>query len=177
MNEIGLEFLILHIDDEWRRMTGEFSELSYEELTWQPAPLTHSMGWHVRHVIEWRYALVHVLICGHCNREQLKCLGWEGEPAVQKLASNPGEWYEPASSVGEGLDFAERIRELTNIDIRSLSPEEWWKQVSFPWRTGRLLDEVFQDVRHSAVHRGQIRELRKMYRQLSGRRENVQRNS
>ena len=59
MNDL-LRFVLQHIDDEWDRLLHEFVQLTPEALAWQPDPNVHSAGWHVRHVIEWRYALVHV---------------------------------------------------------------------------------------------------------------------
>jgi len=89
MNDL-LRFLLQQIDDEWDRLLHEFVQLTPEALTWQPDPNIHSAGWHVRHIIDCRYALVHVMICRHRNEEQLYCLGWESDPVMNKLAANPG---------------------------------------------------------------------------------------
>jgi hypothetical protein len=155
-------FLLHHVNDEWDRLLKEFSHFPEEEFVWQPAPGVHSIGWHVRHTIEWRYALVHVLICNHPHQEHLTCLGWENEPVIQRISSNQG-WYEPASTVEEDVKYLQRVREITNQDIQALPPSCYWEKVSFPWRTNRMLDEVFQDIRHSSLHRGHIREIKKAY--------------
>ncbi|MBZ5551003.1 MAG: DinB family protein [Acidobacteriia bacterium] len=157
-----IDFVLQHVDDEWDRLLKEFSRLTPAQFSWQTAPGVHSIGWHVRHVIEWRYALVHVLICEQPNEEDLTCLGWENEPVVQGISSKQG-WYEPASTKQEDIEYLNRVREVTKSDIQSLHPSRYWERVSFPWRTNRLLDEVFQDIRHSSLHRGQVREVRKAF--------------
>lgn len=157
-----LDFICCHINDEWDRLLKEFSEISNREFTFQPASGMHSIGWHVRHAIEWRYALVHVLICGHQNKEHLTCLGWENEPLVQSLTSIRSR-HEPSYTVTEDVYFAQTVRDVTERDLLSLSPTRYWDTVIFPWRTNRLLDEIFQDTRHFALHRGHIREIRKAY--------------
>jgi len=162
MSDTLAEFVLHHVNDEWDRLLREFSGFSRDEFSWQPAPGVHSIGWHVRHAIEWRYALVHVLICCHPNQEHLTCLGWENEAVIQKISSHQG-WYEPASSVEEDVEYLQRVREITNTDIQALPPSCYWEKVLFPWRTNRLLDEVFQDIRHSSLHRGHIREIKKAY--------------
>jgi DinB superfamily len=155
-----LEFIRCHVNDEWDRLVQELRKLSDAELALKPAPGVHSIGWHIRHAIEWRYALVHVLICGHRNEAQLSCLGWENEPLIHELSSIRG-WHEPSYTVVEDVLFAQWVREVTENDLLSLSPARYWDRVVFPWRTNRLLDEIFQDTRHFALHRGQIRQIRK----------------
>ncbi len=157
-----LDFVRHHFEDEWNRLAGEFSTLDYSAFTFQPGPMLHSIGWHVRHVIEWRYALVHVLISGKKNEENLTCLGWENEPLIQSLTCIRA-WNEPSYTVDETLRFARNVREITDADLLSLPVTRYRETIAFPWRTNRLLDEIFQDVRHSAVHRGQIREIKKVY--------------
>ena len=166
--QLILDFVRCHVNDEWDRLLNEFSKISDRELTFQPATWVHSIGWHVRHVIEWRYALVHVLICGNRNEEHLTCLGWENEPLVHGLTSIRS-WHEPSYAVTEDIRFAQRVRDVTERDLLSLPPARYWETVTFPWRTNRLLDEIFQDTRHFALHRGQIRQIRQTYaRLLSG---------
>lgn len=162
MNDVLIEFVLRHIDDEWNRLLKEFSPLEPEMYLWQPAPGVHSIGWHARHAIEWRYALVHVLICERPNEEHLTCLGWEHEPVIQMISSNQG-WHEPGSTKEENVAYLKKVREVTNSDIKSLPPSRYWETVNFPWRTGQLLDEVFQDIRHSSLHRGHIREIKKAF--------------
>lgn len=162
-----LEFGRFHLNDEWNRLKQEFSSLDHHVFTFQTGPVAHSIGWHVRHVAEWRYALVHVFICRNKNEERLTCLGWENEPLVQRLTS-VRRWYEPCYTVAETLEFATMVRDITDADLLSLPPSRYWETVVFPWRTNRLLDEVFQDTRHSAVHRGQIREIKKTYAERTG---------
>jgi len=159
-----LEFVLYHINEEWDQLVRQFIQFSPEAFTWQPDPNLHSIGWHVRHVIEWRYAIVHVWICGRPNDEKLYCLGWEGDPEVQKLAANAGQWFEPRFTVADNVEFAEKIRALTNADIAGLPPARYSEEINFPWGASRVLDEIFQEgVRHSALHRGHIRELKKLY--------------
>jgi DinB superfamily len=163
MDNALLEFILRHTDDEWERLTKEFRCIPADEYTWQPGPRVHSIAWHVRHAIEWRYALVHVLICGYPRNESLNSLGWENEPLIQAISDNKG-WYDPRSTTADDEEFLNRVREITNKDMIRLSPERYVEVISFPWRTGALLDQIFQDVRHSALHRGHIRELKKMRR-------------
>lgn len=163
MNDSLLEFVLRHTNDEWERLRKEFSCSSPDEYTWQPGSRVHSIGWHVRHAIEWRYTLVHLLICGYRKNESLSCLGWEHEPLIQSMSDNAG-WYEPNSTVQRDIEFLDRVREITNADMIKLSPERYGETVSFPWRTSSLLDQIFQDVRHSALHRGHIREIKKVMR-------------
>ena len=159
-----LAFVLDQINDEWDRLLREFVHFSPEAFTWQADPNLHSIGWHVRHIIEWRYALVHVLICRHPNEEQLYCLGWETDPVVNKLAANPGVWYEPKFSVGEDVQFADRIRGITNAEISSLPPARFSEEMDFPWKAkSRVLDEIAEEPRHSALHRGHVQELKKLY--------------
>ncbi|MGA2204230.1 MAG: DinB family protein [Terriglobales bacterium] len=166
--QLILDFVRCHVNDEWDRLLNEFSKISDRELTFQPATWVHSIGWHVRHVIEWRYALLHVLIGGNRNEEHLTCLGWENEPLVHGLTSIRS-WHEPSYAVTEDIRFAQRVRDVTERDLLSLPPARYWETVTFPWRTNRLLDEIFQDTRHFALHRGQIRQIRQTYaRLLSG---------
>lgn len=155
-----LEFIHCHVNDEWDRLLQELRKLSDRDLAFQPAPGVHSIGWHIRHAIEWRYALVHVLICGNRNEEHLTCLGWEDEPLIHRLTSIRS-WHEPSYKLVEDVRFAQRVREVTEKDLLSLSPARYWDTVVFPWRTNRLLDEIFQDTRHFALHRGHIRQIRK----------------
>jgi hypothetical protein len=158
-----VSFILHHLEDEWDRLLKEFVQLSPEAMQWQPDPNIHSIGWHVRHVIEWRYALVHVMICGHPNEEKLYCLGWEKDPVVTRLVANPGQWYEPKFSVQEDVEFGDRVRAITNADIASLPPARYSEERDFPWKRNRLLDEIAEELRHSAMHRGQMKELRKAF--------------
>ena len=160
MNSVLIDFAFRHIEDEWVRLLREFSRLPTAMLSWQPAVQVHSIAWHVRHAIEWRYALVHILICKQPKEEELSCLGWEDEPVIRNISSNDG-WHEPVSTKEELTAFLERVRAVTNADIRGLPPERYSEWVKFPWRSNQLLDEVFQDIRHSALHRGHIREIKK----------------
>ena len=162
MNDL-LRFVLHHIEDEWDRLLHEFVQFTPEAFTWQPDPNLHSIGWHVRHVIEWRYALVHVWIGGRPNEERLLCLGWENDSTIRKLVANPGEWYEPQATVQETVQFADRVRTLTNREIAELPPARFSEEMVFPWRPNRVLDEIFEETRHSALHRGQMRELKKLY--------------
>ena len=157
-----LDFIRFHIREEWDRLAAEFSSLDNSAFVFQAMPNVHSIGWHVRHVIEWRYALVHVLICGKQNEENLTCLGWEKEPLIQAITSIR-HWHEPAYTVAESLRFARSVRDTTDADLLALPVARHWDTVVFPWRTNRLLDEIFQDTRHSALHRGHIREIKKEY--------------
>lgn len=159
-----LHFVLDQIDDEWDRLLHDFVQLKPEVLTWQPDPNIHSAGWHVRHVIEWRYALVHVMIAGHPNEEELYCLGWENDPVVNKLAANPGQWYEPKFTASDDVNFAARVREITNHDIASLPPARFSEEMNFPWKqNSRVLDEIAEELRHSALHRGHVQELKKLF--------------
>jgi hypothetical protein len=162
MNDVLIEFVLRHINDEWDRLLKEVSALSSAMFLWQPAANAHSIGWHMRHAIEWRYALVHVLICERTNEEELTCLGWEDEPVIRRISSNQG-WHEPACSKDDSVARLSRVREITNHDIQALPPARYWETVNFPWRTNQLLDEVFQDTRHSSLHRGHIREIKKAF--------------
>lgn len=158
-----LQFVLHHINDEWDRLLREFVQFTPEAFRWQPDPNVHSIGWHVRHVVEWRYALVHVWICGHQNEEQLCCLGWENDPEVRTLSANPGQWFEPSFTVAEDVAFADKVRAITNADIAGLPPARYSEEKKFPWSSNRILDEIFEEARHSALHRGHIRELKKAY--------------
>jgi len=163
MNDL-LRFLLQQIDDEWDRLLHEFVQLTPEALTWQPDPSIHSAGWHVRHIIDCRYALVHVMICRHRNEEQLYCLGWESDPVMNKLAANPGVWFEPKFTVGDNVKFADRVRGITDSDIASLPPARFSEEMDFPWKSrSRVLDEIAEELRHSAMHRGHLQELKKLY--------------
>ena len=156
------EFVMRHVEDEWDRLILQVSSLSQSLMLWSPASGVHSVGWHIRHVLDWRYALVHCLVCRHKVDEPLTCLGWEKEPLIQGLSSTAG-WFEPRFSIEANLRYAAHVRSITNRDIEDLDPALYWTPVKFPWRNNLLLDEIFQDVRHSALHRGQIREIRKAY--------------
>jgi hypothetical protein len=158
-----VRFILHHIDDEWNRLLKEFVQLTPEAFQWQPDPNIHSIAWHVRHVMEWRYALVHVLICGRPNEEQLFCLGWETDPSIKKLVANPGQWFEPRFSMQEDVEFGDRVRVITNSDIAGFPPARYSEVIDFPWGSNRALDEIAEELRHSATHRGQMRELRKSY--------------
>ena len=162
MNDL-LRFVLHHIEDEWDRLLHEFVQVAPEAFAWQPDPNLHSIGWHVRHIIEWRYALVHCMILRQPNEEKLYCLGGETEPVVQKLAANPGVWYEPKFTVGENVHFADRIRGITNAEIAGLPPARFSEEIVFPWKPGRVLDEIAEELRHSALHRGHVQELKKLY--------------
>lgn len=161
-----LDFIVRHTNDEWNRLLREFSKFSPEEFTWQPGRRIHSIGWHVRHAIEWRYVLVHVFVCGRPKQERLLCLGWERDALIQSVSDNHG-WYEPSCTVEEDVAFLGRVRETTNSDLQALPVARYWEPLSFPWRANLALDEIFQDVRHSALHRGHIREISKMYARRS----------
>jgi hypothetical protein len=157
-----LDFALRHVNDEWDRLISECKAIPPQEFQWRPDYRRHSIGWHVRHVAEWRYALVHVLICGNPNEERLSCLGWEHEPVIQRLSVDSG-WQDPEFTVDETLSCIENVREITNQEIISMTPSAYGLEVSFPWRKIRIIDEILQDTRHSALHRGQVRELRKAF--------------
>lgn len=163
----AIEFLKLEIEDEWDRLLKESSQFSSAEFMWQPSSRLHSIGWHVRHVVEWRYALIHIWICRQALDEALYCLGWEDEPIVQAISRNRG-WHEPSFSVLQDLRMLERVRAVTRRDIATMDPQRYSESVSFPWRSNTVLAEISQDLRHSALHRGQIRQLKTMYAQRDG---------
>ena len=163
MNDL-LRLVLHHVEDEWDRLLHEFVQFTPEAFTWQPDPNLHSIGWHVRHIIEWRYALVHALILRQPNEEKLYCLGWETDPVVNKLAANPGVWYEPRFTVAEDLQLADRVRGITNADVAGLPPARFSEEMDFPWKAkSRVLDEIAEEPRHSALHRGHVQELKKLY--------------
>jgi hypothetical protein len=168
MNDL-LRFVLAHLDDEWDRLLKEFVQLKPETFTWQPDPHVHSMGWHVRHIIEWRYALVHVMILHQPNEEKLYCLGWENDPVVQKIAANPGQWYEPTFSIADNIRFADHVRSITDPEIAALPPARFSEEMVFPWKPGRVLDEIAEELRHSALHRGHVQELKKLYSRIGSR--------
>ncbi len=157
-----LEFVLRHSNDEWDRLARECAGVSFDEFTWQPGERTHSIGWHVRHAIEWRYALVHLFLCRAKKEEELVCLGWESNPLIQSVSDNVG-WYEPHFTVQKNLEFMVRVRLKTTQDLVAMPISRYWEPIRLPWRENLLLDEIFQDVRHSALHRGHIRQIRKMY--------------
>jgi hypothetical protein len=159
-----VQFVQREIEDEWERLLKEFSSFSYQEFIWQPDSGVHSIGWHVRHAIEWRYALVHVWLAQKSADETLFCLGWEREPMVQAISRNRG-WYEPSFTVRENVRLLERVRAVTRRDLETMTMSRYSERVVFPWRSNRVLEEISQDVRHSALHRGHIRQLRKIYQQ------------
>jgi hypothetical protein len=110
------------------------------------------------------------MIAGHSNEEKLYCLGWENNPAVRKLVANPGQWYEPKFTVGDNVSFADRIRSITNSDIASLPPARLSEEMTFPWKqNSRVLDEIAEELRHSALHRGHVQELKKLYARRANR--------
>lgn len=160
----AIEFVRQEIEDEWDRLLKEFSLLSSGEFTWQLNARFHSIGWHVRHIIEWRYALIHIWICRQRVDEAMYCLGWENEPIVQAISHNRG-WYEPSFSVWEDLRLLDRVRAITRHDLDAIDPRRYEKPIAFPWRSNSVLAEISQDLRHSALHRGQVRQLRMMYAQ------------
>ncbi len=169
-NEL-LSFLQVQIANEWHEFVEELRNCTDEMLTWQPSARTHSMGWHFRHVLEWRYAVVHVVIAGQPSQERLTCLGWEDHADVRRLVSNPGQWYEPRDTVAQIMELGERVRRVTDDDLAKFPPEYYFREHEFPWAKNRLLDEMFEDcVRHSAMHRGQIRELKKAWARAQGQR-------
>jgi hypothetical protein len=162
-----LGFVLHHFNDEWVRLVKECSRFSLDEYHWQAAPDVHSIGWHVRHAIEWRYALVHVLICGSPNDEELTCLGWEKEPIIQAISVNRG-WYEPRVSVEEDIEYLQRVRAVTNRDLETLPASRFWEEIRLPWRTNCILHEAFQDIRHSSLHRGHMREIKRAFDRVHG---------
>src|SRR5512146_1565828 len=93
-----LDFVLININNEWREFFADLDSFTPEALRWKPAPPLHSAGWHLRHLVEWRYAAIHVMICGKKNEEPLYCVGWENDPVIRALAANPGEWFEPQFS-------------------------------------------------------------------------------
>ncbi len=159
-----LDFVLASIHNEWEQFFGDLDAFPAGGLCWQPAPRLHSAGWHFRHLLEWRYAALHVMICGLSNDERLFCLGAENDAEIRRLAANPGEWFEPRFSLAELRQFAERIRGLTEADIRALPRERYFETKQFPWGQNTILNEVLEEgVRHSALHRGHARELRKLW--------------
>lgn len=151
-------------DDEWTRLVEEVQELPDQAWTWQPAPQQHSIGWHVRHVAEWRYLIVHGIISELPLREKLYCLGWEKDPEMRKLSANPGIWFEPTYKAEEQLSFVDKIRQTTNTDIAALHSGRFLEEMVFPGGRRPIFDELmFQGLAHTALHRGQIRELKKAW--------------
>lgn len=166
MDRSIIEFVKQEIEEEWERLLKEFSHLNCQEFTWEPDPRVHSIGWHVRHAIEWRYALVHVWLARKSVDEPLFCLGWEKEPIVQAISRNRG-WYEPRFTVQENVRLLERVREVTRQDLDQMSLSRLSERVEFPWRCNRVLEEISQDLRHSALHRGHVRQMRRIYKQTA----------
>jgi hypothetical protein len=160
----AIEFVKQEIEGEWDRLLQELTQFSSEEFTWQPTARFHSISWHVRHVVEWRYALIHVWICRQRVDEAMYCLGWEGEPIVQAISRNRG-WYEPSFSIRDDLRLFERVRTVTRQDLEAMDARRYQERIAFPWRINNVLGEISQDLRHSALHRGQIRQIRTMYTQ------------
>ncbi len=158
----AIEFVKQEIEDEWDRLLKDCSKFSSSEFTWQPNARFHSIGWHIRHVIEWRYALIHIWICRQRLDEALYCMGWEHEPTIQAISCNRG-WYEPSFSVSDDFRLLERVRAVTRQDLEALDQRRYEEPVIFPWRSNSILAEISQDLRHSALHRGQIRQIRAMY--------------
>ncbi len=157
-----LSFMLEQIDHAWQYIRAEFEKLPEEAITWQPAPRIHSIGWHLRHCFEWRYLLSHVWLSGHACEEQLYCLGWENDPEVQKVASNPGQWFDPRFTRAELLQFAEKSYRIARADLVAFPPERYSEKRTFSWGTTRLIDELFEEgVRHPALHLGHVRELKK----------------
>ncbi len=158
------DFVLVSINNEWEQFFGDLVGFAPDALLWQPAPRLHSAGWHLRHLVEWRYAAIHVMICGQPNLERLYCLGSENDNEVRRLAANPGEWFEPRFSTDELRLFAQGVRHITEADIRALPHERYFETRQFPWGQNTLLNEIMEEgVRHSALHRGQARELRKLW--------------
>jgi hypothetical protein len=162
--QTAIEFVKQEIEEEWDRLLKGFFQFSSEEFSWQPNSRIHSIGWHVRHAVEWRYALIHIWICGQRVDEAMYCLGWEDAPMVQAISRNRG-WYEPPFSVRDDLLLLERVRAITRQDLEEMDPQRFEEPIVFPWRTNTVLAEISQDLRHSALHRGQIREIKTMYAQ------------
>ncbi len=92
------------------------------------------------------------------------CLGWENEPIVQAISHNRG-WYDPSFSVWEDLRLLYRVRAVTRQDLKAIDSRQYQEPIAFPWRSNSVLAEISQDLRHSALHRGQVRQLRMMYAQ------------
>ncbi len=159
-----LDFLLVSINNEWEQFFGDLEAFPPGALFWQPGPHLHSAGWHFRHLVEWRYAAIHVMICEKPNQERLYCLGGESDPEIRRLAANPGEWFEPRISLAEHRSFAETIRASTEADIRELRPERYFEIKQFSWGRNTILNEILEEgVRHSALHRGHARELKKLW--------------
>lgn len=148
--------------EEWTQLRDEVQDLPDSAWSWQSAPQQHSIGWHLRHILEWRYLIVHGIICELPLREKLYCLGWEKDAEIRKFSANPGIWFEPAYTGEQQIAFLEKIREITTTDIAALPAGRFQEEMVFP--TGRRLifeELILQGLHHSALHRGQIRELKK----------------
>ncbi len=162
-----LDFVLESINNEWGQFFGDLDAFPPEALVWQPAPRVHSAGWHLRHSLEWRYAAIHVMICGQASEDRLYCLGSETDPEIRRLAANPGEWFEPHYSLAELRRFAEEIRAIMEADILGLSPDRYFEARQFPWGRNTVLNEILEEgVRHSALHRGHALELKKLWQTL-----------
>jgi DinB family protein len=159
-----LDFLLEQVDHAWTYVRDEFDKLPEDAIQWQPAPHIHSIGWHLRHAFEWRYLLSHVWLSGHPCEEKLYCLGWESAPEVQKVAADPGKWFEPRFTRAELLQFAERSYRIARADLAAFPPDRYTEQRTFSWGTTRLIDELFEEgVRHPALHLGHVLELKKLW--------------
>lgn len=150
--------------DEWTRLLDEVEDLPDAGWVWQPAPQQHSIGWHVRHLAEWRYVIVHGIISELPLREKLYCLGWEKDPDVKKFASNPGLWFEPNYKRDEQLAFLDKMRQTTNGDMVAIPTGRYREEMNFPGGRRRIYDQLMlEGLQHASLHRGQIRELRKAW--------------
>ena len=150
-------------NEEWDHLVEEVRDLPDSSWTWQQSAQQHSIGWHVRHLVEWRYLVVHGIISELPLREKLTCLGWEKDPEIRKIAANPGIWHEPSYTRDQQLEFLDKIRQTTTTDIAALATGRFREELTFPGGRRTIFEElILQGLHHSALHRGQIRELKKI---------------
>ena len=71
---------------------------------------------------------------------------------------SPSSPWARTSSLPIGYEASPTRRSLR------LPPARFSEEIDFPWKAkSRVLDEIAEELRHSALHRGHVQELKKLY--------------
>jgi uncharacterized damage-inducible protein DinB len=150
----ALQVVIEMNDWAWNRFKDDLKDLTQEELNWRPVPEANTINLIVRH------------------------LRIEADWHLASIGNGPPSARQPTDSVP--LDFEQNLRELETLFTRFIAAlrgrtlaelEQQGVQAyqeSAPGRTPPPHFLAFHQVVHLAMHWGQIRTIRNLYRKTRG---------
>jgi uncharacterized damage-inducible protein DinB len=154
------------LDEQSRKLVADTRGLTPEDLGWQPAPGTNTIGMLLAHIAVAEVHLTAVGLERRADSDVRAVLGIGMEEEGLPLA--PGAPPSPALAgwdIAAFHDLLARARENTRGVARSLTDEDLAREVRRPRSDGgtRVLDGawvLYHMLEHEAGHHGQVNQLR-----------------